>query len=166
MKIAIMYKSVTGNTKKIAEQIKNTLKDEEVVYFGEPNIEIDADIYFVGSWTFKGDVVKEVVDVLKNLKDKKIALFGTAGFGGSQEYFDKLYERAKTNIDSSNHLLGYFYCQGKMPMTVRDKYIDLIKQNPEDKNLQVSLDNFDKALTHPDKEDLDNVSTWAQSIIK
>lgn len=51
-------------------------------------------------------------------------------------------------------------------MTVHDKYIDLIKQNPEDKNLQVSLDNFDKALTHPDKEDLDSVSAWAQSIIK
>lgn len=152
--------------KKIAEQIKNTLKDEEIVYFGYPNIEIDADIYFIGSWTFKGDVVKEVVDVLKNLKDKKIALFGTAGFGGSQEYFDKLYERAKTNIDSSNQVLGYFYCQGKMPMTVRDKYIDLIKQNPEDKNLQVSLDNFDKALMHPDKEDLDNVSSWAQAIIE
>lgn len=79
---------------------------------------------------------------------------------------DKLYERAKTNIDSSNQVLGYFYCQGKMPMTVRDKYIDLIKQNPEDKNLQVSLDNFDKALTHPDKEDLDNVSAWTQEIIK
>ena len=69
-------------------------------------------------------------------------------------------------MDSSNQVLGYFYCQGKMPMTVRDKYIDLIKQNPEDKNLQVSLDNFDKALMHPDKEDLDNVSAWAQSIIK
>lgn len=81
MKIAIMYKSVTGNTKKIAEQIKNTLKDEEIVYFGEPNIEIDADIYFIGSWTFKGEVVKEVADVLKSLKNKKIAIFGTAGFG-------------------------------------------------------------------------------------
>ena len=49
MKIAIMYKSVTGNTKKIAEQIKNTLKDEEIVYYGDPNAEIDADIYFIGS---------------------------------------------------------------------------------------------------------------------
>lgn len=166
MKIAIMYKSVTGNTNKIAEQIKNTLKDKYIVYYGDPNAEIDADIYFIGSWIFKGDVVKEVAKVLKKLKNKKIAIFGTAGFGGSEEYFNKLYERSKANIDSSNHLLGYFYCQGKMPMTVRDKYIDLIKQNPEDKNLQVSLDNFDKALTHPDKEDLDNVSFWAQSIIK
>ena len=51
-------------------------------------------------------------------------------------------------------------------MTVRNRYVDLIKQNPEDKNLQVSLDNFDKALTHPNKEDLDNVSFWEQSIIK
>ena len=77
----------------------------------------------------------------------KIAIFGTAGFGESQEYFDKLYERTKINIDSSNQLFGYLYCQGKMPISVRNKYIDLIKQNPEDKKIQVSLDNFDKALT-------------------
>ncbi len=35
MKIAIVYKSVTGNTQKIAEVIKNEIKLNDIVYFGE-----------------------------------------------------------------------------------------------------------------------------------
>ena len=58
MKIAIFYKSITGNTKVIAEAIRSTFNDEEIVYFGEPKNDVEADIYIVGSWTDKGTVLK------------------------------------------------------------------------------------------------------------
>ena len=47
MKVAIIYSSITGNTKLLAEAIKNEIK-EEIVYFGKPiTEEIDADIYLL-----------------------------------------------------------------------------------------------------------------------
>ena len=48
MNIAIVYKSVTGNTKIIADKIKEKLGDN-VKYFGEPKEDIEAELYFVGS---------------------------------------------------------------------------------------------------------------------
>ena len=56
MKIAIIYDSITGNTKKIAEEIKKEIDKSNLIYFGEPEKEIEADLYIVGSWTDKGSV--------------------------------------------------------------------------------------------------------------
>lgn len=166
MKVAIIYSSITGNTKLLAETIKNEIK-EELVYFGKPiNEEIDADIYFIGSWTNKGDASNDIINFLKELKNKKIAYFGTAGYGGSTTYYDTLFSRVKQYIDSSNTILGCFYCQGKMPIQIKERYIKMITENPNDKNLEVSLKNFENALTHPDKNDLENIKKWVNKILK
>lgn len=165
MKIAIVYKSLTGNTRMIAEAIKEALKQEDLVYFGEPAEGIDAELYFIGSWTDKGNCDKSVGAFLEKLKNKQIAYFGTAGFGGSQEYYDTLASRVKAQIPASNALLGSFFCQGKMPMSVRDRYTAMLKDNPEDKNLKVSVQNFDEALSHPDEADLADVREWTKIIL-
>lgn len=162
MKVAIVYKSLTGNTKLIAQTIKEALK-EKVIYCGEPKEHLDADFYFVGSWTDKGMCCEEIADFLKNAENKKIAYFGTAGFGGSQEYYQALFERIKGIVPSSNEMLGSFYCQGKMPMSVRERYVSMIKEHPDDKKLEVNIKNFDEALKHPDSKDLEMVKMWVKS---
>ena len=51
-------------------------------------------------------------------------------------------------------------------MAVRKRYISLLKENPADANLEVSLKNFDEALSHPDQNDILNVKKWVKDIIK
>ena len=166
MKIAIVYSSNTGNTKIIAEAIKEELSNEDIVYFGKPENNIEADIYIVGSWTDKGNCSSEIKEFLTKLNYKKIAYFGTAGFGGQVEYYQTLFNRVKENINDTNQILGYFYCQGKMPIGIRSRYEQLIKEHPEDRNLEVSIKNFDEALKHPNKEDIEEVKLWIKHIIK
>lgn len=165
MKIAIVYKSVTGNTRLVAEAIKEVIPENELVYFGEPRENISADLYVVGSWTDKGMCAREITEFLKGIKNSEIAYFGTCGFGGSEDYYNNLFTRIKTNISDSNKILGKFFCQGKMPMAVRDRYVNLITEHPDDKKLKVSIDNFDKALSHPDEVDLKNAKNWIKSIL-
>lgn len=166
MKIAIMYSSNTGNTKMIAEAIKEEISNKNIIYFGKIEKEIEADIYIIGSWTDKGNCSKETKEMLEKIKNKKIAYFGTAGFGGQTEYYQTLFNRIKENIDDTNEILGYFYCQGKMPMGIRNRYEQLIKENPADKHLEVSIKNFDEALKHPNEEDIEQAKKWIKSIIK
>ena len=166
MKIAIVYKSLTGNTKTIAEAIAQALKSQEVVYVGEPTNEIEAEFYFVGSWTDKGNCDVAIGEFLQTLSGKQIAYFGTAGFGGSQEYYDALSSRVKAQIPKTNTVLGTFFCQGKMPMSVRDRYVSMLQTNPEDEKLKVSIDNFDAALSHPDENDIKAVIAWGESVIR
>ena len=132
MKISIIYSSITGNTKLIASAIKGALSDKNIVYFGPVGNDLpEADIYIIGSWTDKGNGSKEVINLLKTMKNKKIAYFGTAGYKKDKEYYATLFSRVKDNIDSSNEILGYFYCQGKMPIAVRERYVNLLKENPD-----------------------------------
>lgn len=166
MKVAIIYSSITGNTKLLAETIKSEI-NKDIVYCGRPiNEGIDADIYFIGSWTNKGDASNDIINFFKKLKNKKIAYFGTAGYGGSTTYYDTLFSRVKQYIDSSNTILGCFYCQGKMPIQIKARYIKMITENPNDKNLEVSIKNYEDALTHPDKKDLEDVKKWVNKILK
>lgn len=168
MNIAVVYSSVTGNTEKVAEAIKNAVaaSGENVTYFGKPQSGIEADVYFIGSWTDKGTCSAETAEMLKETNGKKIAYFGTAGFGGEQSYFDALSSRALSLLPEGNEVLGSYFCQGKMPMSVRERYVKMITAHPDDKKLQVSLDNFDAALTHPDEEDLKKAAEWAKNILK
>ena len=101
MKIAIVYKSITGNTKLLAEAIKEEVQKADIVYFGEPKKDIQADLFIIGSWTDKGMCATEITEFMKDIKNAKVAYFGTAGFGGSEEYYEKLFERIKININDS-----------------------------------------------------------------
>lgn len=165
MKIAIVYQSLTGNTKALAEAMKEGLKGQEIVYFGEPAESVEADLYLVGSWTDKGLCQERVTQYLKSLKGKKLAYFGTVGFGGSQEYYQMLFQRVKELVDGSNQILGYFYCQGKMPQSVRQRYEAMEKERPGDPQIQASLENFDRALSHPDAQDLEQAKEWAEKMV-
>ena len=44
-------------------------------------------------------------------------------------------------------------CQGKMPQVVRDRY-EAMEDSPR---RTMMLENFDRALSHPDQQDLDGL---------
>ena len=156
MKYAVVYSSQTGNTKMLAEAIRDTLPEEECVYFGGPDPKaLSAEKIYVGFWTDKGTCDAETADFLTKLTGQKIFLFGTAGFGVSQEYFDKVLERTEKNISKGVTVTGRFMCQGKMPMSVRKRYVKMQNSAAKVPNIQGMIENFDKALSHPDKADLE-----------
>lgn len=63
----------------------------------------------------------------------------------------------KASMDESNTLVGEFMCQGKMQQAVRDRYVKMKAQPDAAPNLDQLIDNFDRALSHPDAADLENL---------
>ena len=155
---SIVFSSLTGNTKKLADAIHETLPQNDCEYFGAIKLKVpQSDLLYIGFWTDKGNADNKTLELLSQLKNKKIFLFGTAGFGGSDVYFKKILGQVKQSIDSSNIIIGEYMCQGKMPQSVRDRYIKM-KENPEHPaNLDVLIKNFDCALSHPDTRDLEEL---------
>lgn len=100
---------------------------------------------------------KATAELLAKLKNRKIFLFGTAGFGGSEEYFTNILDNVKKLIDESNTVVGEYMCQGRMPDSVRERYIKMKEQPDHMPNLDMLIENFDKALSHPDAADLDRL---------
>ena len=155
---SIIFSSLTGNTKKLADTIHEMLPHDKCDYFGENDSRVpQSDLLYIGFWTDKGNADHKTLELLAKLKNKKIFLFGTAGFGGSDVYFKKILEQVRQSIDSSNVVIGEYMCQGKMPPSVRERYIKM-KQSPEHPaNLDMLIKNFDCALSHPDREDLERL---------
>lgn len=167
MSYAIVYSSKSGNTKKLAEAIRAPLPMNECFYFGEPDlIALQASTIFIGSWVDKGRFDSAILTFMKQLKQKQIALFATAGFGGSQAYFDDIIARVKTEIDASNTILGNFMCQGKMPLAIRYRYEKMLEANPDDANAIAFIQNFDQASTHPDEDDIAHVQLFCKSCMQ
>ena len=157
MKNAIVYSSRTGNTRLLAETVRKALPEDSIVYFGEPNSKaLEADRIYVGFWTDKGTCDSVTADFLNIIEDREVFFFGTAGFGGDPEYFEKILKRTEKHLKKSVKVVGSFFCQGKMPMSVRERYENMLKNPVHMPGLENMIRNFDQALTHPDTQDLQN----------
>ena len=155
---SIVFSSLTGNTKKLADVIHETLPKNECDYFGAIEAQVpQSKLLYVGFWTEKGNADHKTLELLSKLKNKKIFLFGTAGFGGSDVYFQKILGQIRQSIDSSNVIVGEYMCQGKMPPSVRERYMKMKVQPEHPENIDALIENFDRALSHPDGNDLERL---------
>ena len=152
---SIIFNSKTGNTRKLADAIHEALPQENCDLFGAVEGDVPAsETLYIGFWTDKGSADKATAELLAKLKNRKIFLFGTAGFGGSEEYFTNILDNVKKLINESNTVVGEYMCQGRMPQTVRERYVKMKGQPEHPANLAALIENFDRALSHPDGEDL------------
>lgn len=151
MKYAIVYSSRTGNTELLAQRLRDSLPTEDCLYMGSPNEEaLAAEKLYVGFWTDKGTCDESIAAFLRSITHQQVFLFGTAGFGGAPAYFEKILTAVKENLSETATVTGSYMCQGKMPVSVRKRYESM----EESAGRQAMLDNFDRALSHPDKQDL------------
>lgn len=152
MSYSIVYSSRTGNTALLAQTIRDTLPASDCVYFGAPDAKaLAADTIYAGFWTDKGTCDEQVAQFLQSLNGQKVFLFGTAGFGGAPAYFEQILNRVQENLPETTELIGSYMCQGKMPAAVRARY-EAMEDNPR---RAAMIENFDRALSHPDAQDLD-----------
>ena len=155
---SIMFSSLTGNTKMLADAIGEVLPKENCDYFGScKGKEPVSEMLYIGFWTDKGNADSTALELLKSLRDKKIFLFGTAGFGVDEGYFRKILKNIRESIDPSNEIVGEYMCQGKMPQSVRDRYVKMKEQPDHKPNVDMLIENFDHALSHPDENDLEKL---------
>ena len=151
---AIIYDSLSGNTESLAKEIKSIKKNAYYEKINDKLIEElpEYGIYYIGSPIIKGMCTDKIKRLLQKIENKKIFLFITTGYKG-EDYYESLTRRILEIIPKSNQILGTFLCQGKMQDAVKERYIKLIQEHPEDKNLKVSIENFEQAKTHPDQKD-------------
>lgn len=164
MTYSIVYSSKTGNTALLAEKVHSSLPEGTCLHCGAPSPEATAaDLIFVGFWTDKGTCSEDVATFLEGLAEKQVFLFGTAGFGGADDYFQQILNRVAGHLNETNTLVGTFMCQGKMPAAVRARYAGMAEADPE--KAAPMLANFDRALAHPDADDLERLGQAVGNLI-
>lgn len=165
MNIQVLYVSKTGNTEKIAKEIYRALPScsKDIKELESAMGSYLADLYFIGFWVNRGTANVEVLDFLSGLSGKKIAFFATCGMGNSPEYYRAIEQNVLAFLPDGNDYLGSFFCQGKMPMRVRQKYEQMMTDSNQSQ-MERMIQNFDNALLHPSRQDLENASAFARRI--
>ncbi|MCP4761562.1 MAG: hypothetical protein GY870_07255 [archaeon] len=149
MKSKILYLSLSGNTRKVAQAIAdeincddlidvNGLSDDEMKSFWEDDA---IDIYFIGTGVYASRVGGDLRRFLTNnkaSKSKKFALFGT--WVGRARSGPKTFNRFAKFLKKENHkIIGEHF---------------------------LSLGKFGAfQTTHPDEKDLQNARNWAKNIV-
>lgn len=163
----VLYQSESGNTKKLAASIFAHLpgNSKDLIDISTDKTIPEARIYFIGFCVHRGTCSMAVSDFLSSLGGKQIALFATCGMGNSPDYYKAIEKNVSAWIENDNQYLGAFICQGKMPQKVRQKYETMrTKENAAQVNLFIQ--NFDEALTHPDSLDIEHAKVFADKILK
>lgn len=156
MTYSIVYSSKTGNTKMLADALHQAFPADDCLYFGAPDAQaLAAERIYIGFWTDKGTCDAETAAFLAQLTHQEIFLFGTCGFGGGVAYFEQILARVRDLLPESVQLVGSYVCPGKMPQSVRDRYVRIAEEEPAKRShMQKMIFNFDCALSHPDANDL------------
>lgn len=163
----IVYSSLTGNTKMVAEKIYEVVEGEKsLVSLNDiKEVNIDSfDRFVIGFWVDKGTADKRTRDFIKKLSQKEVAFFGTLGADPESDHGKKVIERVSDLCSKNNTLIGKFLCRGKIDPKLVERMgkfpLKLVHPlTPE------RLKRIEDAKPHPNEQDFENAQNYFKDIL-
>lgn len=158
-KILVTYFSRTGNTKKIAEAIHDSIGQDAVILPLDKVEDLRPySLVFIGFPVQSHSVPYQAELFLKKVPPgKKIALFSTHGSLPGMNLSRQALEYASILVAKAK-LLGTFACRGKVSMQA----LEVLGRSPEHEEW---TDMAASASTHPDKHDIADAKAFAKWIL-
>jgi flavodoxin len=158
-KILVTYLSQTGNTKKIAEAIFESLEGDKTIKPVDEVQEIEGySLIFIGFPVHSHSVPFKIEGFLRNIPEgKKIALFSTHGSLPGGHLATEALEHAAV-VASKVKVMGTFTCRGKVTMAA----LEVLSKSPEHK---AWAEMAPSSQTHPDEADLEDARSFAKQIM-
>lgn len=156
MKALVVYSSKTGNTKKVAEAIMEVLPEGSRIFpVEEPPPPESYDLVVLGFWVDKGNADKKMLEYMKKVRGKKVALLATLGAHPASPHGARVMERVRGLVEEENEYVGGFICQGKIAPELTER----AKKHPPGHSHHMTPERIalhEEAARHPDGADLDN----------
>lgn len=158
MKSLVIYSSKTGNTKKLAEAVFETITGEKKIFpiaeAPDPN---NYDFIAVGFWLQAGKTDPETAEYLLQIgTNKRLFLFATHGASVESDHAKNALDHAK-GLAPDADFAGSFSCQGE----VNPKVLEKAKSKPQP---PVWLDDAPKSVGHPDATDIEAIKRVVRNL--
>jgi flavodoxin len=164
----IVYSSKTGNTRKLAQGIRQGLEDRGFsarIASVEENPGVgDAAWVLLGFWVDRGTADKRARRYLKGLSGQKVGLFGTLGAYPDSDHAKDCAGQARKLVEEKNSCLGCFLCQGKIDPKLTALFNKLPKGHPHGMN-EERRKRHEEAAKHPNEEDIAAAVTASAEMI-
>ncbi len=158
-KILVAYFSLTGNTKKVAEAIYESLPQPTALSPVAEAAGLDKfDLIFVGFPVHSHSVPVKVEKFLKAIpRGKKVALFSTHGSLTGSRLSREAIEHAVVTATQAK-IISTFSCRGK----VSPQALEILSRSPEH---EAWTDMAASAGTHPNEHDLEDARAFARWVM-
>lgn len=154
----IVYSSVTGNTKQIAEAMYSSFAENEADIISVKEADTisldDYDYIAVGYWLTRGGPDKSVQDFLAKITHKTVVLFQTHGAEPGSEHAVTAFARAAYKLGDECTILGTFSSQGKINPTLLARRHNNTDKNDPHAATERNKKRWEQAANHPDEQDL------------
>ena len=159
---AVIYSSLTGNTKLIAEKIAETADNADLfdVKSAPPDLS-DYEVVAVGYWLKRGGPDPLTAEFLPKIHNANVVLFETHGTEPKTEHAITAFARAAYLLGEGCKILGTFGCQGKVNPAMIEHRLKTAKA--DDPHLG-SIERWKLATSHPDEADLQAAEEFVASI--
>jgi flavodoxin len=167
----IVYSSKTGNTKKLAEGIREglvaALAGEEIRLAAVEENPDSAGVSWVllGFWADRGSADQKALQYLKSLEGRRLGLFGTLGAYPDSAHARDISQEVKDLASEKNTVLGCFLCQGKIDPALTGRVKSLPPDNPHAMT-EERMKRHLEAAKHPDENDIKAAVSACLAMVK
>ena len=148
MKSLIVYSSQSGNTKKLAQAVYESLTgSKEMCAVTAAPDPAGYDFIALGFWLQAGKPDAKSAEYLARIGKKPLFLFATHGAAAGSDHALNGMEHAKSLAPKAD-ILETYNCQGE----VNPKFLEKVKAKPEP---PVWIDDAPNGFGHPDEADIE-----------
>ena len=113
MKVQVIYTSLTGCTKRLAEAIYNAVPGEKSIHDLADGVpQLDGDILLLGYWGISGGPDPDTQAFLRTVSGKVVGVFCTLGYYCDTAHGRQTLETGLNLLKDRNEVLGGFVANG------------------------------------------------------
>lgn len=151
-KWAVLYTSVTGNTKKIAEAIAEQADADLFRVQDAPEDLSQYEVVALGYWLRLGRPDPLMLKFMGTVHDANVLFFQTHGTSPTSEHAITSFARAGQALGPNCEIIGTFGCRGKINPKMLEKRQKGSKDDPH--SGKKAEERWRLASTHPDAQDI------------
>lgn len=166
MNVQVVYSSLSGCTRRLAEGIFRGLNASEKTIHdlsdGEPAL--DGDVILLGYWVDKGGPNAQMKALMEKVEGKKVGVFCTLGFWADSTHAQESLHSGAELLKEKNILLGGCVCNGALSQQMIDAFRArasgphsanpasearwaLMKDHPTQSEIALAVERFNERLT-------------------
>lgn len=157
MKVQIIYSSLSGRTKKLAEAIGQEIQKKQECSLhdlkdGTPVL--DGDVILLGYWVDKGGPNKEMKQFMDTVEGKAVGVFCTLGAYADSAHAVQSIQAGVDCVKEKNTVIGSYICNGALSKQI----IEMFRKNGKEGAHSASPENeirWQVMESHPTKAECD-----------
>lgn len=165
MRISVIYSSLSGNTRQVAEAVHGLLPEgsplRPVQEAPDPE---EYDLLLLGFWVHRAKPDPLMWQYMEKIQNKTVAAFGTLVARPDSDHARKVVENLETRL-SGNKILGSFLCQGRLAPKRFEARLSGAAANAHHPLTEERKAALIAANSHPDEEDLKAVRLFFSSCL-